>query len=94
MERAILCRNILLALLTAGVTAGEAAVFMHTGSSTAFWTYLTIGVLLLATVCILLTKNTRKAAYRSVEELTRQLEEKGEKFAFSPDASGTAPEIE
>ena len=94
VERAILCRNILLALLTAGVTAGGAAVFMHTGSSTAFWAYLTIGVLLLTTVCILLTKNTRKAAYRSVEELTRQLEEKGEKFAFSPDASGTAPEIE
>ena len=64
VERAILCGNILLALLTAGVTAGGAAVFMHTGNSTAFWAYLTVSVLLLAAACILLAKNTRKDVYK------------------------------
>lgn len=94
VERKILIRHILLALLTAGLTAGGAAVFWYTGNSTAFWAYLTIGVLILAGACVWFTKSTRMAAYQSLEELNRQLEEKGEKFAFSPEVSGDAPEMD
>lgn len=94
VERGILIRNVLLILLTAGLAVGGAAVFAHTGGSTVFWAYLAAGALILAAACVWLTKSTRKAAGRSVADLSRQLEEKGEKFAFSPESSGPSPEIE
>ena len=94
VEREIFIRNTLLVLLTAGLTAGGAAIFVNTGSSTFFWAYLTLSVLILAAVCVWFAKSVRKAAGRAVADLNRQLEEKGEKFAFSPESSGASPEIE
>lgn len=93
MERAILIRNILLVVLSAGLTAGGAAVFVCAGPSTAFWAYLTAGVLLLAAVSIWLAKNARKAVRRPVEELNRQLKETGEKFAFASEPADASPEM-
>ena len=94
VKREILIRNILIVLLTASLTVGGAAIFANTGNSIAFWGYLIVSVLILAAACVWLAKGTCQAADRPVANLNRQLEEKGEKFAFSPESSGPSPEIE